>query len=81
MKFSVAFLPKDRLNKILVCFVLKLPLFAVFIHSNYVSFYSIYVLFSFLLKRFNVIKDSVLPVLTLKARFLYRTKMFIACCI
>ena len=81
MKVSVAFLPKDRLTKILAYFVLNLPLFTFFIHSNYVSFDSIYVLFSFLLERFNVLKDSVLPVLTLKARFLCQTKivLFVVC--
>ena len=44
---------------------------------NYVSFYSFYELFSFLLKRFNVLKGSVSPLLTLKANFLCGTKRFI----
>ena len=79
MKVSLAFLPNVRPSKILACFVLNLPSFSFFIHSNYVSFYSIYVLFAFLLKHFDILKGSVLPVLTLKAKFLCGTKMFMVC--
>ena len=78
MKVSLECLPKVRLNKILACFVLNLPLFSFFIQSNNVSFYSIYVLFWLFLKGFNVLKGSVLPVLILKVKFLCGTKMFLA---
>ena len=71
MKVELAFLPNVRLSKILFCFVLNLPLFRFFSFILFILvFYFICILFLFLLKRFIVLKDSVLPVLTLKAKFL-----------
>ena len=61
MKFPLAFLPTVRLSKTLACFVLNLPLFRFFLFILFILvFYSIYVLFSFLVERSIILKNSVL---------------------
>ena len=73
MKVALSFLLKVRLNKILAYFVLKLCLFRVFFFIYFICISLLfYLLFSFLLKRFIVHKDSISPVLTLETTSLYR---------
>ena len=66
MKVALAFLPRVRLNKILVSFVLNQRLFSFLFVLCVLDFYFLYLLFSFLLKCFIVFEDSISSVLTLK---------------
>ena len=58
MKVALAFLPKVRLNKILASFVLNLRVYFIFSFVLFaLNFIFIFLMFSFLLKRFTAFKE------------------------